>query len=165
MGESLEVQMASRIASARRWTPFHFCGYRRTSMRSVSSKSAMIWIPTSTPAEALAAIHETLARAKAAHSRVFSHGKYIDILPHRASKGRALRYLTGKWNTPLDRVVTAGDSGNDRDMLTGQTAGIAVGNHDPELASLRAINDTPRLFRESSLRGRHHRRPAALWCG
>ena len=87
--------------------------------------------------EALADIHETLARAKAAHSRVFSHGKYIDILPHRASKGRALRYLTGKWNTPLDRVVTAGDSGNDRDMLTGQTAGIAVGNHDPELDSLR----------------------------
>jgi sucrose-phosphate synthase len=88
------------------------------------------------PDEALREIHEALARAKAAHSRVFSHGKYIDILPHRASKGRALRYLTGKWNTPLERVVTAGDSGNDRDMLTGQTAGIVVGNHDKELASL-----------------------------
>lgn len=103
--------------------------------------------------EALAAIHEALARAKAAHSHVFSHGKYIDILPHRASKGRALRYLTGKWNTPLDRVVTAGDSGNDRDMLTGQTAGIVVGNHDQELASLRQSTTHRVYFAEAYCAG------------
>jgi sucrose-phosphate synthase len=34
-------------------------------------------------------------------------------------------------------IATAGDSGNDRDMLAGQTAGIVVGNHDEELQSLK----------------------------
>ena len=89
------------------------------------------------PDESLARIHDTLARAKAAYSLIFSHGTFIDILPHRASKGKAVRYLAGKWNIPLERVATAGDSGNDRDMLVGETAGIVVGNHDEELASLR----------------------------
>jgi sucrose-phosphate synthase len=87
--------------------------------------------------EALAEIHEELARAKAAYSLIFSHGTFIDILPHRASKGKAVRYVSGKWNIPLERVATAGDSGNDRDMLMGQTAGIVVGNHDEELQSLK----------------------------
>ncbi|MCU0961477.1 MAG: HAD-IIB family hydrolase [Pirellulaceae bacterium] len=86
---------------------------------------------------ALAAIHNALTGAKTAYSLIFSHGTFVDILPHRASKGKAVRYLAGKWNIPLERVATAGDSGNDRDMLIGQTAGIVVGNHDPELASLR----------------------------
>lgn len=87
--------------------------------------------------EALSMIHDTLAQAKLAYSLIFSHGTFVDILPHRASKGKAVRYLAGKWNIPLERVATAGDSGNDRDMLIGQTAGIVVGNHDPELSSLR----------------------------
>ena len=65
------------------------------------------------------------------------HGTYIDILPHRASKGKAIRYLAGKWNIDLERIATAGDSGNDHDMLTGHTAGIVVGNYDPELEPLR----------------------------
>jgi sucrose-phosphate synthase len=89
------------------------------------------------PAEALEQIQEALAKAGAAHSLIFSHGKFVDVLPHRASKGKAIRYLAGKWDIPLDRVITAGDSGNDRDMLVGETAGIVVGNHDPELAELK----------------------------
>lgn len=89
------------------------------------------------PDEAIPQIHEALAQAKAAYSLIFSHGAFVDILPHRASKGKAVRYLAGKWNFPLERVATAGDSGNDRDMLAGQTAGIVVGNHDEELSPLR----------------------------
>jgi sucrose-phosphate synthase len=88
------------------------------------------------PDEALARIHEALARARAAYSLVFSHRTFVDILPHRASKGKAVRYLAGKWNIPLDRIATAGDSGNDRDMLVGQTCGIVVANHTEELDTL-----------------------------
>ncbi|QDU54520.1 HAD-IIB family hydrolase [Aeoliella mucimassa] len=87
--------------------------------------------------DALALIHEHLARAKVGYTLVFSHGTFIDLLPHRASKGKAVRYLSGKWNVPLNRVATAGDSGNDRDMLMGQTAGIVVGNYDEELSTLK----------------------------
>jgi len=97
------------------------------------------------PDEALAQINDALAKARAAYSLIFSHGTFLDILPHRASKGKAVRYLSGKWNIPLDRIATAGDSGNDRDMLLGQTAGIVVGNYDPELESLRRTK-TSRIY-------------------
>ncbi|MEZ6067718.1 MAG: HAD-IIB family hydrolase [Planctomycetaceae bacterium] len=87
--------------------------------------------------EALPLIHAALDKTRSAYSLIFSHGSFIDILPHRASKGKAVRYLAQKWNLPLERIATAGDSGNDRDMLTGQTAGIVVGNHSDELADLK----------------------------
>ena len=38
---------------------------------------------------------------------------------------------------PAPAPVPKSDSGNDRDMLTGNTAGIVVGNFDPELESLK----------------------------
>ena len=91
------------------------------------------------PDEALPQIHDALARARAPHSLIFSHGVFVDILPYRASKGKAVRYLSGKWNVALERVATAGDSGNDADMLIGQTAGIVVGNHDEELRNLKGV--------------------------
>lgn len=91
------------------------------------------------PEEALHRINEALTKARAAYKLIFSHGSFIDILPPRASKGKAIRHLSTKWNIPLERIATSGDSGNDYDMLTGQTAGIVVGNYDPELESLKEI--------------------------
>jgi sucrose-phosphate synthase len=102
------------------------------------------------PQEALPSIHNALDEAHAAYSLIFSHGVFVDILPHRASKGKAIRYLTGKWNVPLERVATAGDSGNDRDMLLGQTAGIVVGNYDKELEPLRQARYSRVYFAEAS---------------
>jgi sucrose-phosphate synthase len=93
---------------------------------------------------ALAEIHELLDETRSAYSLIFSHGSFVDVLPHRASKGKAARYLSQKWNIPLERIATAGDSGNDIDMLTGRTAGIVVGNHAPELASLK--NSPHRIY-------------------
>ena len=68
---------------------------------------------------------------------IYSHDEFLDILPTRASKGHAVRHLAYRWNLPLDRFLVAGDSGNDREMLTGDTLGVVVGNHSPELATLR----------------------------
>lgn len=82
-------------------------------------------------------IREALDATRSAYSLVISHNCYIDILPHRASKGKAVRYLSQKWDVPLERIATAGDSGNDYDMLCGRTAGIVVGNHSDELSPLR----------------------------
>ena len=83
------------------------------------------------------AIHTALTRKKLWYTLVVSHGRNIDILPYRGSKGKAIRYISQKWGIPLDSIVTAGNSGNDRDMLTGSLRGIVVGNHEKELASLR----------------------------
>lgn len=68
---------------------------------------------------------------------VYSHNAYLDILPVRASKGGALRYLSFKWGVPPQKMLVAGDSGNDAEMLRGATCGVVVGNHSPELEVLR----------------------------
>ncbi|MBX3177466.1 MAG: HAD-IIB family hydrolase [Candidatus Hydrogenedentes bacterium] len=98
-----------------------------------------------TPAdEALPRIHDALGRCGVPHTVIFSHGVYVDVLPLRASKGKAVRYLSNKWNIPIERIATAGDSGNDADMLKGRTSGIAVGNYAEELEPLR--RDTSRIY-------------------
>lgn len=70
---------------------------------------------------------------------IYSHEEFLDVLPVRASKGHAIRYLAYKWGLPLRSFLVAGDSGNDSEMLVGDTLGIIVGNHSPELAHLRGL--------------------------
>ncbi len=67
---------------------------------------------------------------------IYSHGAFLDVLPRRASKGRAVRFLSQKWGFAPERIAVAGDSGNDEEMLRGPFRGIVVGNHSPELAHL-----------------------------
>ncbi len=78
-----------------------------------------------------------LRRSRLQANVITSHGAYLDILPIRASKGMALRYFAMNWGVEPDRCLVAGDSGNDEEMLTGNTLGVVVGNHDPELEKLR----------------------------
>lgn len=68
---------------------------------------------------------------------LLTENKYLDLLPFRASKGNAVRYLSYKWKVPLEHFITAGNSGNDKDMLTGKAKGIVVANYSPELEELR----------------------------
>jgi len=68
---------------------------------------------------------------------IHSHSRFVDILPLRASKGRALRFLADRIGLPLERFLVAGDSGNDEEMLTGGTLGVVVGNYSRELEELR----------------------------
>jgi sucrose-phosphate synthase len=89
------------------------------------------------PEQALAQIREALSQAEATCNLIFSHGVYVDLLPYRASKGKAIRHLSRQWGIPLERIAAAGDSGNDRDMLVGRGAGIIVGNYDQDLAALK----------------------------
>lgn len=74
------------------------------------------------------------------HARlIYSHEAFLDVLPVRSSKGHAVRYLAYKWGIPLRSFLVAGDSGNDEEMLVGDTLGVVVGNHSPELESLRGL--------------------------
>ena len=68
---------------------------------------------------------------------LLTENKYLDLLPFRASKGSAVRYLSYKWKMPLEHFITAGNSGNDIDMLKGKAKGIVVANYSPELEELR----------------------------
>ncbi|MDH5592975.1 MAG: HAD-IIB family hydrolase [Gammaproteobacteria bacterium] len=71
---------------------------------------------------------------------IYSHEHYLDILPIRVSKGQAVRYLALKWGFPLGRFMVVGDSGNDEDMLTGETLAVIVANYSHELEKLKGKN-------------------------
>ncbi len=82
-----------------------------------------------------------------------SFGQYLDIVPIRASKGLALRYVADQWDIPLEQILVAGGSGTDEDMLRGNTLGVVVANrHEEELSHL---PDLDRIYfsRSSHARG------------
>lgn len=59
---------------------------------------------------------------------------FLDIVPLRAGKGRALAWLCQRLHIPLANVLVAGDSGNDASMFAlAGVKGIAVANALPEL--------------------------------
>ncbi|OIQ96680.1 mannosylfructose-phosphate synthase [mine drainage metagenome] len=82
-------------------------------------------------------IYHHLHELKLHAQLIYSHNEFLDILPIRASKGHAIRYLAYKWGLPLKSFLVAGDSGNDSEMLVGDTLAVVVGNHSSELEFLR----------------------------
>jgi sucrose-phosphate synthase len=82
-------------------------------------------------------LHDRLQKNRCRYTLIYSHEQFLDVLPYRASKGKAIRYLSYKWNLPLAHIMVAGDSGNDAEMLRGDLAGVVVGNYSPELESFR----------------------------
>lgn len=68
---------------------------------------------------------------------ILDHETVLDVVPVRASPGLAIRFFCLKWNLEPQRLLVAGDSGNDWDMLSGDTLGVVVSNHTPELDNLR----------------------------
>lgn len=85
----------------------------------------------------LAEIHHLLKEKRFRYNLIYSHNRHLDILPYRASKGKAIRYLSYKWGIPLEQILVAGDSGNDEEMLRGDPCAVVVGNYSKELESLR----------------------------
>lgn len=74
---------------------------------------------------------------------VFSRNMYLDIIPNRGGPGVAVRHVLYKWGFSPEKVLVAGDSGNDEGMLKGRTLGVVVGNYSSELEKLR---DWPRIY-------------------
>ncbi len=87
----------------------------------------------------LAMIHERLLGNRCRYNLIYSQDKYLDILPFRASKGKAIRYLSYKWEIPLGNFLVCGDSKNDKEMLRGEPQGVVVGNYSPELKKLKGM--------------------------
>jgi sucrose-phosphate synthase len=91
----------------------------------------------------LVSIRRRLRQAGLQVTLLLDHERYLDVLPGRASPGLAIRFFCFKWDLPPERLLVAGDSGNDADMLSGDTLGVVVGNHGPELEFLRGH---PRIY-------------------
>lgn len=82
-------------------------------------------------------IRRILHQAGLSTNVTLSFGQYLDILPARASKGLALRYVADRRGIPLERILVAGGSGADEDMLRGNPLAVVVANrHHEELSGL-----------------------------
>ena len=71
---------------------------------------------------------------------VYSADRFLDLLPVRSGKGEAVRYVAQHFAIEPDHVITAGDTGNDLDMMRAELGFrcIAVGNAAPELKAFTA---------------------------
>lgn len=84
---------------------------------------------TAPPIEEISA---RLFKEEQAVNVIYSHGQFLNIVPLRASKGLALRYVAAQYNIPLERVLAIGGSGADEDMMRGNTLAAIVGNRAHE---------------------------------
>jgi len=99
------------------------------------SKYKLSWMLTDDvddPKTLLEDIHSRLRQEDQNVNVIFSFGKYVDIIPHRASKGLALRYVSNLWSIPLENILVAGGSGADEDMMRGNTRAVVVSNRNRE---------------------------------
>lgn len=82
-------------------------------------------------------INSLLYREEQSVNVTLAFGQFLDIVPIRASKGLALRYVSDRWQIPLERIFVAGGSGADEDMMRGNTLAAVVANrHHEELSQL-----------------------------
>lgn len=73
-----------------------------------------------------------------------SFNQFLDILPIRASKGLALRYVVERWQIPLERTFVAGGSGSDEDMMRGNALAAVLANRSHE--DLSQLTDVERIY-------------------
>jgi sucrose-6F-phosphate phosphohydrolase len=77
---------------------------------------------------------------------IYSSRRDLDILPAESSKREAAAFLANRWQIDTERIIVAGDSGNDADMFRAEYRGIIVGNAQPELKFLKS----PRIYHAKS---------------
>jgi HAD superfamily hydrolase (TIGR01484 family) len=84
---------------------------------------------------------------------VFSGPGNLDVLPPAAGKHTAMRYLAEHLGVPHGRLMAAGDSMNDLDMLMAADRAIVVGNACAELRELLRYRPMVYLAKDEHARG------------
>ncbi len=59
---------------------------------------------------------------------IYSNGIYLELFPHDAGKGNAVRFVCDYFGVPLSDAYAAGDADNDISMLEAAGCGIAMSN-------------------------------------
>lgn len=75
---------------------------------------------------------------------MLSFDQFLDIVPSRASKGQALRYVSQRLDIPLEQILVIGGSGADEDMMRGNMLAAVVGNRSHE--DLSQLVDQERIY-------------------
>lgn len=92
----------------------------------------------------LEAIKQRLHQEEQTVNVQLSFNQFLDILPIRASKGLALRYIVERWQIPLERTFVAGGSGSDEDMMRGNALAAVLANRSQE--DLSQLIDIDRIY-------------------
>lgn len=93
-------------------------------------------------------LEQAMAEAGIRAQIVYSSQRDLDVIPLKAGKGEATRWLAHELQLPLSAAVVAGDSGNDVSMLElPSVRRIVVANAHPDLDRFAASR---RTFRASS---------------
>ena len=79
---------------------------------------------------------ERTARWLDSCKKIVTMDYFLDVMPTWGGKGAPIEYLARRLAVPDSRVIVAGDSGNDRDMLTRGFRPIVVANHASDLDDL-----------------------------
>jgi sucrose-phosphate synthase len=112
--------------------------------RTEQSRHKLSWYCDQSKAPPLEEIVDMLHQAELTANATLAFGQFLDIVPTRASKGLALRYVALLFDIPLERILVAGGSGADEDMMRGNTLAVVVANrHHEELSQL---TDVDRIY-------------------
>jgi Cof subfamily protein (haloacid dehalogenase superfamily) len=87
------------------------------------NKVILEWHP-----EKLRRVEEFLQSCKEPFSHVYSEPQFLELLNRGASKGNALKALTGILGAPKPCVIAMGDNFNDKELIEAADVGIAVDN-------------------------------------
>ena len=112
--------------------------------KSEQSRFKLSYYYDSTIAPPMEDILTLLRQQEMSVNPTLSFGQFLDLVPARASKGQALRYVAHQWNIPLERILVTGGSGGDEDMLRGNTLGVVVANRHCEELSI--LGDTEHVY-------------------
>ncbi len=63
---------------------------------------------------------------------------YLDVVPLRASRAEAIRFLTLRWGLSLDKVLVVASQQGDDELIRGLTTSIIPFDHDSSLDGLRS---------------------------
>lgn len=64
---------------------------------------------------------------------------YLDVLPLRASRSEAMRFLSLRWALPLDRFLVVASQQGDLELVQGLPAAVIPSDHDPCLDGCRQL--------------------------
>lgn len=98
------------------------------------------------PEAAAKKIQERVAPFKDKYQVVWSSGRDLDILPAKSGKGKAIEFLINNLKLTPEKVVVAGDSGNDSTMFNTSFHGVVVANAKDELKAATKDMDPSKVF-------------------
>ena len=59
------------------------------------------------------------------------------MLPLRASRSEAIRFLSLRWQLPLERILVVASQQGDGELVRGLPATVVLADHDPSLECFR----------------------------